>query len=445
MLLVKSVRRRVDRKILRFSLTIAAVGLVFVGALYAVSLYPSVQRWQRINQRALTSIKCLDTECDTADLSLDWDELPDYVVDGRNRYLIWFTSSSNEDPQHYSPLDFADTSFIREFRQPKSVRTPDKEVWRLFSREAHSAGKNIEVLVGFAEKSPTNMLDAPQSALPEIDVKLKKVADKIAEGLGKEGQVGSPSKLPVDGFEVVDSDDGNVIYRGPWVPSFLPKGKLLPSGGTKLYLDGSEVYVVQADVSGPIYATSLIHVGSIPWLVALAACAFLALAFAARWGARRFLRNYFAISTVRVPDLKGALQQGEGQFIEFKRGLSPDEPKVHSSDTEVLKSVTAFANTNDGAIFIGVDDRGQIVGLQLDYKKRDVFAQRVRNISRSHIRPIPPMQITFEEIRGLVVAVIAVARGRETVYVLNGAVYVRDGASDVIAQDGDYKRMLAES
>jgi len=148
---------------------------------------------------------------------------------------------------------------------------------------------------------------------------------------------------------------------------------------------------------------------------------------------------------VRHPDLKEALEQGEGQFIEFKRGLSADEPKVHSSDTEVLKSAAAFANTNDGAIFIGVDDRGQIVGLGLDYKKQDVFAQRVRNLSRSYIRPIPPMQITFEDIRGLVVATVAVARGTETLYVLNGAVYVRDGASDVLAQDGDYKRMLAES
>jgi len=111
----------------------------------------------------------------------------------------------------------------------------------------------------------------------------------------------------------------------------------------------------------------------------------------------------------------------------------------------VLKSVAAFANTNDGAIFIGVDDRGAITGLRLDYKQRDMFAQRMRSLVRSHIRRTPPVQIMFEEMRGLVVAKIAVARGAEALYVLNGAIYVRDGSSDVLAQAEDYKRMLAES
>jgi predicted HTH transcriptional regulator len=186
-------------------------------------------------------------------------------------------------------------------------------------------------------------------------------------------------------------------------------------------------------------------VGSVPWLFALAVLAFLASVWAVRWGARRFLRNFFALSNVRVPELKEALQEGESQRIEFKRGMSVDTPETRSSDTEVLKSVAAFANTNDGAIFIGVDDRGAIAGLKLDYKARDTFAQRIRNLIRNHIRPIPPVQVTFEELRGLLVAKIAVARGTESFYVMNGAVYVRDGSSDVLAQDGDYKRMLAET
>lgn len=289
------------------------------------------------------------------------------------------------------------------------------------------------------------MLDTPRSALSEVDVKLKKVADKIAQNLEEKREVGSPSKLVVDGFEIVDSDEERVLYRGPWVPSFLPPSKLLPSAGSKLYLDGSEVYVSQTDMAGPLLATSLIQVGSLAWLLTLAALAFFAFVAAARWGARRFLRNYFAISNVRVPELKEALHQGEGQHIEFKRGLSMDEAKVHSCDAEVLKSVAAFANTNDGAIFIGVDDRGAVTGLGLDYKKRDVFAQRIKSLVRTHIRPTPPVQITFEEIRGLVMAKIAVARGFESLYVLDGAIYVRDGSSDVLARAEDYKRIFAES
>jgi hypothetical protein len=123
------------------------------------------------------------------------------------------------------------------------------------------------------------------------------VADKIAENMEQKGEVGNPSKLVVDGFEIVDGDDERVQYRGPWLPSFLLPSKLLPSAGTKLYFDGSELYVEQTDAAGPLLAASLIQVGSVPWLLALAALAFVAFVTVARWGARRFLRNYFALST----------------------------------------------------------------------------------------------------------------------------------------------------
>ena len=68
MALLKSVRRRVDRKILRFALTIGAVGLVLAAVQYGAASYPTVRRWQRINQQALSTIKCTDSQCDTSEL-----------------------------------------------------------------------------------------------------------------------------------------------------------------------------------------------------------------------------------------------------------------------------------------------------------------------------------------------------------------------------------------
>jgi hypothetical protein len=282
-----SVRRRVDTKILRFSLTVGLIGPALAGVLFAAAFYPSVKHWQRINQRSLALIKCDDSGCDTTDFASNWDVEPDYLIDVRDGYFISALSSSNEDSQHYAPLDFADTGFIRWFREVASYETPDREIWRLLSREAQFNGRDIELLVGHAEKSPTNMLITPQSSLPEVDAKLKKVVDKIAENLQQKGEVGSPSKLGVDGFEIVASDDESALYRGPWVPSFLPRNKRPPSAGTRLYLDGLEVYVDQTDMAGPLRATSLVQVGSVPWLFALAVLAFLASVWAVRWGARK--------------------------------------------------------------------------------------------------------------------------------------------------------------
>lgn len=200
----RSVRQRVEGKILRFSLVIGVISAAFAICLYAAVLYPAVWKWQRINQLALSEISCSDSQCDTSEFASSWNTEPDYVIDLRDRYVISAQPLSSEDPQRYGPLDFADIEFIRKFREPASYHTPDNEVWRLFSSEALLNGKKVELLVGYAEKSPTNAIDMPQSVLPDLDSKLKRVASMIAESLDQSADVGNPAKLLVDGFEVVD-------------------------------------------------------------------------------------------------------------------------------------------------------------------------------------------------------------------------------------------------
>ena len=74
------------------------------------------------------------------------------------------------------------------------------------------------------------------------------------------------------------------------------------------------------------------------------------------------------------------------------------------------KSVAAFANRNDGAIFVGIDDAGHIKGLRLDFTQKNRLEQKIHQLVRARIKPAPPVQITFEELRGLVIARIAVAK-----------------------------------
>lgn len=51
--------------------------------------------------------------------------------------------------------------------------------------------------------------------------------------------------------------------------------------------------------------------------------------------------------------LRDAIRQGEGAAIEFKS----------SFQKEVVETLTAFANTQGGAVLMGVGDAGQIVGV----------------------------------------------------------------------------------
>ena len=47
---------------------------------------------------------------------------------------------------------------------------------------------------------------------------------------------------------------------------------------------------------------------------------------------------------------------------------------------------------------------------------------------------MPPVQVAFDEIRGMTVGKISVARGEEPIYMMDNIVYLRHGSSDVQAQ-----------
>lgn len=209
-------------------------------------------------------------------------------------------------------------------------------------------------------------------------------------------------------------------------------------------MDDGDLYVVQTDTDGRLLATTLVPVGSLLGIV-LGGVAILGLSFGIVWLlSRRYLRVYFALRNVRVLTLDEALRIGEGQTVEFKRRLSDDPSRTKIAEDELLKSIAAFANTNDGVIFIGIDDSGHIIGLELDFKQRDRLEQKIRQLARSRIRPIPVVQVGFENARGLEVARVTVPRGEEPAYIIGGVVYIRNGSSDVQAQPEDLKRLITE-
>ena len=63
--------------------------------------------------------------------------------------------------------------------------------------------------------------------------------------------------------------------------------------------------------------------------------------------------------------------KGENDLIEFKSSLRWDyqEEKVNKAlEVVIVKTISAFLNTEGGMLFIGVDDRGKILGLDFDYQ-----------------------------------------------------------------------------
>lgn len=184
--------------------------------------------------------------------------------------------------------------------------------------------------------------------------------------------------------------------------------------------------------------------GSVWWLGALAISECIAVVAISRSLSRRFLGNYFAVTSLTVPKVEDAVKMGEGKTVEFKRAFSEDQTKSGKSEEELLKSVAAFANTNGGVIFIGVTDSGEIKGITLSMLQRDRIEQRIRQLVRSHIKPVPAVSVSFEVVGDQTIAKIAVASGDAPVYLLHGVIYIRDGSSDVQAQPEHLARRLIQ-
>ena len=119
----------------------------------------------------------------------------------------------------------------------------------------------------------------------------------------------------------------------------------------------------------------------------------------------------------------------ESKTTEFKREYTDD----------LKYAVVAFANTDGGKIYIGINDDGIVCGVQ----NTDSTMLRITNMIRDVVRPDVTMftECAVEEMDGQQVIVVNVQRGTARPYYLSGkgvrpeGVYIRQGASSVPASE----------
>ena len=119
------------------------------------------------------------------------------------------------------------------------------------------------------------------------------------------------------------------------------------------------------------------------------------------------------------------IRLGEGTSLEFKSTLQWDV--VHNQRNKalrhsVLKTIAAFLNTEGGTLIIGVEDNGDIYGLEEDLKlvggSLDRFQQLLSSLIVDYLGAAvsPFIQIRFEDIKGKTICVIDVDKAPEPVY-----------------------------
>ena len=129
----------------------------------------------------------------------------------------------------------------------------------------------------------------------------------------------------------------------------------------------------------------------------------------------------------------------ESEFVELKSEVVSD----------ICKEVIAFANKEGGTIYIGVQDDGQILGIE----NADRVILQINNMVRDSIKPDITMFVRYEalEAGGKQIVAVTVQKGTDRPYYLGSkglkpsGVYVRNGTSADPATDTAIRKMIKET
>ncbi|WP_082703873.1 helix-turn-helix domain-containing protein [Lutibacter profundi] len=141
-------------------------------------------------------------------------------------------------------------------------------------------------------------------------------------------------------------------------------------------------------------------------------------------------------------DLLKLINQGESQFVELKSSVRYDfKQQTTNLDLEVIiaKTIVGFMNAKGGKLIIGVNDDGEILGLEKDFKtlkqqNTDGFEQKIYEIISKYIGKEFCFYCTvyFHQLAKKTICVVAIDKVAEPVYLSKGKdtiFYIRTGNS----------------
>lgn len=121
---------------------------------------------------------------------------------------------------------------------------------------------------------------------------------------------------------------------------------------------------------------------------------------------------------------------------DYKVSLEEKKPKSW------LKSVSAFANTLGGSLFFGVDNDGNVKGLDDIQHVTETISMKIRD----YMDPLPNVDMIPLEVKGKKILQLKVLKGKFTPYYYVGdgqrVAFVRNGTDSLPATDEEMKRLV---
>ncbi len=151
------------------------------------------------------------------------------------------------------------------------------------------------------------------------------------------------------------------------------------------------------------------------------------------------ITNSSEIGLLNYEDLEILATIDEGYSIEYKSSFS------QSVKTEKLpKSVSAFSNSSGGWLFIGVNNSGVVVDIDI----QGITLEGLYALVKSKVSPTPIFNATIlpnpkDKTKGVIA--IYVEEGRNSPYISNGSIFVRNGKESSPAERATIDLLLKKS
>lgn len=120
----------------------------------------------------------------------------------------------------------------------------------------------------------------------------------------------------------------------------------------------------------------------------------------------------------------------ESRTLEFKQDFTRN----------VFKTISAFANFNTGKIVFGVNDNGDVVGIE----NPDAFCLKVENAINDSVEPVPRYTLEVKDYEKRQVVALTVYEGKDKPYLYRGRAYKRSDTADIEVDRLELNRLILE-
>lgn len=131
-------------------------------------------------------------------------------------------------------------------------------------------------------------------------------------------------------------------------------------------------------------------------------------------------------------DIETLIKQGESETLEFK--------KTTSEWKEIIKTVSAFSNTKDGIILVGVNNNGIVQYIKIGKDTIENLTNKI--IQNTDLKILPKIKV--QNINNSNIIIINIKESSDHLVLAFGRPYKRVGKSTVRISKDEYEEIILE-